>query len=96
MSPDGKMVPMLASATPLVTNHGLGGAIVVYQDIRSLKELERLREEWAAIVAHDLRQPLGVISLTASSWKSCTKVASPTRRERPSSAFVPPLRGSTA
>ena len=66
VSPDGKMVPMLASATPLVTDHGLGGAIVVYQDIRSLKELERLREEWAAIVAHDLRQPLGVISLTAA------------------------------
>jgi signal transduction histidine kinase len=65
LTPEGKPVPILASATPLLTEHGSGGAIVVYQDIRSLKDLERLREEWAAIVAHDLRQPLGVISLCA-------------------------------
>jgi signal transduction histidine kinase len=63
--PDGKQVPILASATPLLTEHGSAGAIAVYQDIRSLKDLERLREEWAAIVAHDLRQPLGIISLSA-------------------------------
>jgi len=65
LPPDGKLFPILASATPLRTEHGPVGAIAVFQDIRSLKELERLREEWAAIVAHDLRQPVGVISLTA-------------------------------
>jgi signal transduction histidine kinase len=63
--PDGKLVPIVASATPLLSEQGSRGAIVVYQDIRSLKDLERLREEWAAIVAHDLRQPLGIISLSA-------------------------------
>jgi signal transduction histidine kinase len=62
--PDGKLVPIIASATPLVSDHGSEGAIVLYQDIRSIKELERLREEWAAIVAHDLRQPVSVITLT--------------------------------
>ncbi|MFY0535582.1 sensor histidine kinase [Nannocystis pusilla] len=30
-----------------------------------LKEMERLREEWTAIVAHDLRQPLNVIAMSA-------------------------------
>ena len=31
-------------------------------DITHLKSLERLREEWTSVVAHDLRQPIGVIS----------------------------------
>jgi signal transduction histidine kinase len=39
---------------------------MVFQDISTLKELERLREEWASIVAHDLRQPISVIALRCS------------------------------
>jgi signal transduction histidine kinase len=35
------------------------------QDIGAQKELERLRTEWASIVAHDLRQPVHVISMNA-------------------------------
>jgi signal transduction histidine kinase len=35
------------------------------QDITRLKTLERLKEEWTSIVAHDLRQPIGVISMSA-------------------------------
>jgi PAS domain S-box-containing protein len=38
---------------------GVNGTIA---DITHIKELELLRKEWTAIVAHDLRQPLGVIS----------------------------------
>jgi signal transduction histidine kinase len=34
------------------------GVVVVYHDISARKELERVREEFAAIVAHDLRTPL--------------------------------------
>lgn len=37
----------------------------VVRDITALKELERQREEWASLVAHDLRQPLNAISLHA-------------------------------
>lgn len=62
---DGRLVPMLVSATPVRTREGPAGAILVFHDIAALKELERLREEWASIVAHDLRQPLGVIALSA-------------------------------
>lgn len=40
------------------------------QDITELKELQRLREEWTSIVAHDLRQPIGVISAAASALPS--------------------------
>jgi signal transduction histidine kinase len=44
----------------------LAGAVMVFQDISTMKELERLREEWASIVAHDLRQPISVIALRCS------------------------------
>jgi PAS domain S-box-containing protein len=38
----------------------------VEEDARALNdELQRLRVEWASVVAHDLRQPLGAISLGA-------------------------------
>ena len=33
------------------------------RDISERKELERLRAEWASIVAHDLRQPLNVLGM---------------------------------
>lgn len=41
---------------------GINGTIA---DITHIKELERLREEWTAMIAHDLRQPIGVISMAS-------------------------------
>lgn len=41
---------------------GINGTIA---DITHIKELERLRDEWTSIVAHDLRQPIGVISMAS-------------------------------
>ena len=35
------------------------------QDITNLKELERAKEEWTSVIAHDLRQPIGVIKMSA-------------------------------
>jgi light-regulated signal transduction histidine kinase (bacteriophytochrome) len=61
------MLPVLVSAAPILTATGmLAGAVMVLQDISALKELERRREEWASIVTHDLRQPIGVIALRSS------------------------------
>jgi PAS domain S-box-containing protein len=62
--PDGRMVPMLVSAAPVFDAQGnRSGAVTIYQNISTLKELERMREEWSSVVAHDLRQPLGIIVL---------------------------------
>jgi PAS domain S-box-containing protein len=36
------------------------------QDITELKELQRQRDEWTSLIAHDLRQPIGVITMAAS------------------------------
>src|SRR5262249_1117828 len=64
--PDGRLLPMLGSAAPGFDARGsCSGAVTIYQDISTLKELERLREEWSSVVAHDLRQPVGIIALEA-------------------------------
>ncbi|MBI2941742.1 MAG: GAF domain-containing protein [Chloroflexi bacterium] len=61
--PDGQEVPILASAGPIQATAGDAiGAIIVFEDITPIKELERLREEWTSVVAHDLRTPIAVIS----------------------------------
>jgi signal transduction histidine kinase len=39
---------------------------MVVQDVTTMKELERLREEWTSVIAHDLRQPVNVIALSAA------------------------------
>jgi PAS domain S-box-containing protein len=59
---DGRRVPVLVNSAPILDQRGeLLGAVEVWREIEQLKRLERLREEWAAMVAHDLRQPLSVI-----------------------------------
>ncbi|MBI4497865.1 MAG: PAS domain S-box protein [Chloroflexi bacterium] len=61
--PGGREVPVLVDAGPIrdSADH-LIGAVIIFEDITPLKELERLREEWTSVVGHDLRQPVTVIS----------------------------------
>jgi PAS domain S-box-containing protein len=64
---DDHLMPFLVSAAPILTaERRLAGAVMVFQDISALKELERMREEWASIIAHDLRQPISVIALRSA------------------------------
>jgi PAS domain S-box-containing protein len=59
---DGSAVPVLVSGAPIVEDRGqLLGAVVVYEDLTRIKDLERLREEWTSMVAHELRQPVTTI-----------------------------------
>jgi len=61
---DGRFVPVLVGASPIHAGDGtLAGATMVVQDVSTLKELERLRQEWSSIVAHDLQQPVHTILL---------------------------------
>ncbi len=61
--PNGTQVPVWNSAAPVWGPSGrVIGAVAMFQDISALKELERLREEWTSIIAHDLRQPVTVIT----------------------------------
>lgn len=64
--PDGTEIPLLASAGPIVVDGRMVGAVIIFQDITRQKELERQREEWTSVIAHDLRQPVTVINLHAA------------------------------
>lgn len=62
----GQMTPVIASCAPIVGDGGaVLGLVIAIQNISTAKELERLRAEWSSVVAHDLRQPLGAITLSA-------------------------------
>ncbi|WP_437739759.1 PAS domain S-box protein [Sorangium sp. So ce1504] len=63
---DGALVPGLVNAAPVRSDDGeIQGVVAVFQDITSLKEMQRQREEWTGVIAHDLRQPIQSIA-TAS------------------------------
>lgn len=65
-TPNGTKRPMLVSATPVVgAGRSIDGVVIAFEDISVLKELDRLREEFAAIVAHDLRNPISAILMSA-------------------------------
>ncbi len=58
-------MPVLVSAAPIIAPCGeRRGAVCLCRDVTGLRRVEKLREEWAAIVAHDMRQPLSVIRLS--------------------------------
>lgn len=61
---DGRRIPVALTLSPI---HDSGGRPIgfstIERDISPLKRLEREREEWAAIVAHDVRQPACAIRL---------------------------------
>ena len=62
---DGTFVTMLVTAAPLPTPaERPAGAVAIFQDITAIEELERFREDWNTIVAHELRQPLNSIGLS--------------------------------
>jgi signal transduction histidine kinase/GAF domain-containing protein len=55
----GEPLPVIASAAPLWADDGSVDAVVgVFQDVRPLKEAERMRDEFVSVVSHELRSPL--------------------------------------
>lgn len=66
--PRGGKVPVLVNAVslPPVDNQP-GGVVALLQDISQLKEVERLKNDFMAMVSHDLKSPLTTIKGLASS-----------------------------
>ena len=57
--PDGRVFPILASGAPLHNELGhVAGAVVAFQDISRLREVDRMKDEFVSIVSHELRTPL--------------------------------------
>lgn len=56
----------LVSASPIRDGAGkIVAAVTAVKDISAIKEYERLRDQWTAVIAHDLRQPLSAIAAYA-------------------------------
>jgi signal transduction histidine kinase len=57
----------LKSVTEAPTHAGVrDGAMMDGQDVSTVRNLLRARDEWASIVAHELRQPISAIALRSS------------------------------
>jgi PAS domain S-box-containing protein len=57
--PDGREFPILASGAPLRNELGhIAGAIVAFQDVAKMREVDRMKDEFVSIVSHELRTPL--------------------------------------
>ncbi len=60
--PDGRSVSVLLNATPIHSEDGqLMSLVVTLQDMTPLKEQERLRAEFLAMVGNELRMPLAAV-----------------------------------
>jgi PAS domain S-box-containing protein len=60
--PDGSEIPVLSSVAPIRMPGGMiSGAVIVFQDISLLKQLEQQKDEFFAVANHELRTPLTII-----------------------------------
>ncbi|MBP7822391.1 MAG: PAS domain S-box protein [Candidatus Moranbacteria bacterium] len=59
MGKDGKKIPISGTLSPIIEVKHIAGAIVVFQDITNQYELERTKERFLSVAAHQLRTPLG-------------------------------------
>lgn len=52
-------VPMLVAAAPIRdVNGAIDGALVAFQDVSTLRAVDRMKDEFVSIVSHELRTPL--------------------------------------
>ena len=93
--PDGATRWIAARGEAVRNEHGEIVAVAgTAQDITELKELQRQRDEWTSVMAHDLRQPIGVITMAASALPEVHAASMPTRRTSSSRASRRRPRGS--
>jgi PAS domain S-box-containing protein len=58
---NGYTYPITYTIAPMVCDQVVVGAVVVVRDLSELRKLEALREEYLALLSHDLRTPLTAI-----------------------------------
>ena len=64
---DGRSLTLLLNATPIVSGEGvIESMVVTLQDMAEIRELERMRAEFLAMVSHELRGPLATIKGSAA------------------------------
>lgn len=58
---NGGRFPTAYSAAPIITDGLIVGAVITFRDTTEVRRLQRLREEYLALISHDLRAPLTMI-----------------------------------
>ncbi|MBI3965422.1 MAG: PAS domain S-box protein [Chloroflexi bacterium] len=72
-------VPVLVNSAPIRSTTGtIMGAVVVFQDITAIKDLERTRDEFLSSASHDLKTPLTTIrGLAQLAQRQVSRIDSP-------------------
>jgi len=55
---DGSTFPVELTATPMLNEDRITGAVVVFRDVTQRREVERMKDEFLSMVSHELRTPL--------------------------------------
>jgi PAS domain S-box-containing protein len=55
---DGSSFPVEITASPLLDDSKIRGAVVVFRDVTQRREVERMKNEFLSVVSHELRTPL--------------------------------------
>ena len=55
---DGETFPVEITASPVVDEDELRGAVVVFRDVTQRREVDRMKNEFLSVVSHELRTPL--------------------------------------
>ena len=56
---------LVVSATPLSSSTGLAGALAVIEDVTERRRLDEVRRDFVANISHELKTPVGALSLLA-------------------------------
>jgi PAS domain S-box-containing protein len=79
---DGSLFPVEVTASPLLDEDEILGAVVVFRDVTERREVDRMKDEFLSIVSHELRTPLTAIrgSLDMLSDGGLSKLPDPAQR----------------
>lgn len=96
-SQSGQDVPLLVNGAPLHDRDGTPiGAVTVFQDISTLKDLEHTREMFLSAVSHDLKSPLTSIRGLAQVLQRQVSELEPPRGERMTRSLNTILRSTAS
>ena len=78
----GRDVYLRTSAAPIRDDHGrITGAVVVVRDVTELTELDRLKDQFILVAAHELKTPVAIMKGYAQALLRRAEEVSPRRRK---------------